>query len=617
MTPHRIALRRTSLLCRSLHPKHSSIRQFPRLIGTLRGREPPEGNEGNEREHGRRRGGAGRFLGGMLVALAASGGAVWLYSSLSKPEPKPREATIEYEKVRPQPESEEDNRDIISSQHLQVKKSWENPGVYAWGSNSGRVAAPDSTDNVVKTPRRIPYFDGQLLRDLKLDREFGAAVTEKGDLVQWGVAFSPANPMPALTLKGKDLAKISISQDRIIALSKSGTVYSLPVARADQTSGGKPNEGSWFSFWSSSSSPVSYRQLKPKNLQWNESITDITSGLEHALLLTSKGRVFSAASSTSDFPSKGQLGIPGLTWATRPKGPYDQPHEILALKGFKIAKIAAGDYHSLALDSDGRVFVFGDNSSGQLGFEVEREIPFIATPVPLPFNKIYSGTRLQPRITSVAGGGATSFFTVDATRVAGPREVVDGDTSAIRDLGRVTADVWACGSGIWGSLGTGRWTHVSLGPSKIKALSGLYEWNEDLRAVAPIRLAHLSAGSTHAAAVMDNWTEVSVSPNPNANSSAGVSPNETNYGADIVFWGGNEFYQLGTGKRNNVPVPMYIQPLDGGLGDAEKGRLGEEHRFQITPRTTVRLGEEGRGRRVSVQQRVECGRFVTAVYSGT
>src|SRR2546423_9023369 len=31
--------------------------------------------------------------------------------------------------------SKEENRDLISSQHLQVKQSWENPGVYAWGSN--------------------------------------------------------------------------------------------------------------------------------------------------------------------------------------------------------------------------------------------------------------------------------------------------------------------------------------------------------------------------------------------------------------------------------------------------------------------------------------------------
>ncbi|KAI0122043.1 RCC1/BLIP-II [Daldinia grandis] len=538
----------------------------------------------------------------MLVALAA-GSAVVLYPSFTKESKKPQQAVIEYENSRRPGSSKEENRDIISSQHLQVKKSWEHPGVYAWGSNSGRVAAPDSTDSVIKTPRRIPYFDGMLLRDMKLDRDFGAAITEKGDLVQWGTAFSSANPTPAETLRGKDLVKIEVSRDRIIALGKDGTVYSVPVAGADQTSGEKPHQTSWFTFWSSPET-VNYRQLKPKNLGWGESIVDIASGLEHSLLLTSKGRVFSAASSTSDFPSKGQMGIPGLTWATRPKGPYDEPHEILSLKGFKIRQVAAGDYHSLALNDDGHVFVFGDNTSGQLGFEVEPQFPFIDAPVPLPFNKIYSGSGQQPRVTSIAAGGANSFFTVDAKRIARPKE----DANSIKDLGRVTADTWACGSGIWGSLGTGKWTHVSLGPSKIKSLSGLFEWDEKTDSVVPIRLARLSAGSTHVAAVMDNVTSVDASDIS--------SHNDTNWGADIVFWGGNEHYQLGTGKRNNTALPTYIGPLDGGEGDAEKGRQGEQHRFQITPRTTVKIGEGGSGRKVSIEQRVECGRFVTAVYSG-
>ncbi|KAI1474291.1 RCC1/BLIP-II [Daldinia eschscholtzii] len=588
----RIALRQSSVLYRYPNSTNSLVRQWPRLSSTESG-----GNGA-----GRNRGSAGKFLGGMLVAIAA-GSAVALYPSLTKSPPKPQQAVIEYEKTRPASGSKEENRDIISSQHLQVKKSWENPGVYAWGSNTGRVAAPDSTDSVIKTPRRIPYFDGMLLRDIKLDREFGAAITEKGDLVQWGTAFSRANPTPAETLKGKDLVKIEISRDRIIALGKNGTVYSVPVAGVDQTSGEKSHQTSWLSFWSSPET-VNFRQLKPKNLGWGESIVDIASGLEHALLLTSKGRVFAAASSTSDFPSKGQMGIPGLNWATRPPGPYDEPHEILSLKGFKIGKIAAGDYHSLALDKDGHVFVFGDNTSGQLGFEVEPQFPFIDAPIPLPFNKIYSGSGKQPRVTSIAAGGANSFFTVDAKRVAGPKE----DANSVRDLGRITADTWACGSGIYGSLGTGKWTHVSLGPSKIKSLSGLFEWDENTDSVVPIRLARLSAGSTHTAAVMDNVTSVDASDTN--------SHNHTNWGADVVFWGGNEHYQLGTGKRNNTPLPTYIGPLDGGEGDAEKGRLGEHHRFQITPRTTVKIGEGGSGRKVSVEQRVECGRFVTAVYSG-
>lgn len=543
-----------------------------------------------------------RRTGILLVATIAAG---CLYASghprTLYAEAVPAPAEVRFEEKRKKAPSREENRDLISSQHLQVKKSWENPGVYAWGSNSGRVVAPDSEELNIKIPRRIGYFDGKLLRDIKLDRNFGAAVTEGGDLLQWGVAYSPDVTGPTPTLRGKNISKISISRDRILALSRSGQVYSIPVSRNDQESGPKPQESTWFPFWTSRST-VSYRQLNIDNLAWGEKISDIASGLEHCLLLTSNGRLFSAASGTEDFPSKGQLGIPGLTWTTRPAGPFYQPHEISTLKGFNITKIATGDYHSLAVDADGRVFSFGDNTLGQLGFEPSPDSPYIDAPSLLPISKLYSGTNLAPKVTNVAAGGANSFFTIDATRVAGQDEDLSAGTG---NLGRVTADTWGCGQGIYGGLGNGRWTHVQGVPTKVKALSGLFEYDEINNVTVPIRLSHLSVGSTHCSAVMNNVTHLEASDRRSA------SENETNWGADVLWWGGNEFYQLGTGKRNNCSTPVYIAPLDV-QADKEKGRR-EEHRFQITPRKKIKF----EGRWVEIEQRVECGRNVTAVYSGT
>lgn len=568
---------------------------------------------GDQIPHGRRRWGAGRIFGGIAVGGAMVGGAVYLYPILfgqplvdSIPQ-----AEIEFEKKRKRSRNKENNRDLLSSQHIQVKKSWENPGVYAWGNNAGRAVAPDSKETIIKTPRRIDWFDGMLLRDLKIDSAFGAAVTEQGDLVQWGTGYSPENPSPAYTLKGKDLIKLAISRDRILALSKSGSVYSLPVSKTDQLGGAKSSESSSsLSIWSGPGSNIHYRQIKPSNLGWGEKVVDIQSGLEHALLLTSSGRVFSAASSTESYPSRGQLGISGLNWATRPQGPVDQPHEIATLKGFKARKIATGDFHSLVLDDEGRIFAFGDNSVGQLGFPAVADASIIDNPSILSLNNLYHGTDMVPKVTSIAAGGCNSFFTVDATRR--PSASSPSPSSEViapaRTLGKVVADTWATGEGIHGCLGTGRWTHISDKPSKVKALSGLFEWDEKNNRVIPIRLSRLSVGATHTAAVLDNVTYV--------DASGSTGENDTNWGADIMWWGGNEYYQLGNGKRTNANAPLYIAPLDGGAGDAKAGRKGEEHRFQITPRQTVRLGEGGKGRKVSFEQRVECGRYVTAVYSG-
>ena len=537
---------------------------------------------------------------GAGTALYHSSKHLYLTEVHAEAPPAPVEVKLEKPK-KTKGLSKEENRDIISSQHLQVKKSWENPGVYAWGSNSGRVVAPDSDEALIKQPRRIPFFDGILLRDLKLDRNFGAAIDENGDLLQWGTGFSKEARQPTPTLTGKGLVSVTISRDRMIALASNGKVYSLPVSQEDQAQGAKSVESSWVPFWSSRAN-VSYRLLQPQNLGWGVKVSSISSGLEHVLLLTSNGRLFSAASSSEEFPSRGEMGVPGLSWNTRPPGSYDQPHEITTLRGFDIAAIATGDFHSLALDKEGRAFAFGDNSSGQLGFDPSGESPYIDAPSLLPISRLYSGTNLSPRVTSISAGGSNSFFTVDATRVAQPGEASAAQTG----LGRITADTWASGQGILGTLGNGRWTHIQGTPTKIKALSGLFEFDESNNTVIPIRLKRLSVGSTHASATMDNVTHVRA-----GTSSSTDSRNDTNWGADVLWWGGNEYYQLGMGKRNNIAVPGYIAPLDAAAEKAV-GKRREEHRFQITPRHKVNVN----GRTVSMEQRVECGRMVSAVYSG-
>lgn len=563
----------------------------------------------------RRRQPEGRKGGGLLkfVAIFALGaGAVYYYPVLFPKEEVPeivkpvyQKAEIEFEKERAHPSSKEDNRDLISSQHLQVKHSWEHPGVYAWGSNVGKVIDPDSRDSYIKLPRRIAYFDGQILRDIKLTQSFGAAVTEKGDLVQWGLGFSKSDPAPIETLKGRDIVRIAVSDDRVLALSSNGSVYAVPASRADQGEGtdSKRSASSWVPFWSSGASPLpssSIRNLTPANLGWGEKIVDVRSGLQHSLLLSSKGRVYSAASSTSAFPSKGQLGVPGLGWANRPSGPFDQPHELLSLKGFNITHIATGDYHSAVLDKEGKLFTFGDNTNGQLGIQAEGGFRTVDVPTLIPISQLYTNTGLFPKVTSIAAGGLNTFFTVDARRPSYQED--SNELAPARRMPTVTADVWACGSGIYGSLGNGKWTHVTPAPAKVKSLSALFEFDESKNQMVPIKLSNISVGSTHASATMANVTRTGAT--------SRTSENDTNWGADVLFWGGNEHYQLGTGKRSNLNTPAYIGALDG-------GPASDFHRLQVTPRKSVRLGEDGKGRKATLEQRVECGRFVTAVYSST
>ncbi|EJT75841.1 hypothetical protein GGTG_05770 [Gaeumannomyces tritici R3-111a-1] len=546
------------------------------------------------------RGGWGTGLVPVMVVSACAGWYLYpgyVEGTDSATKPKEDTAVKQSEKQRLKEATlVEEDRALLSAQHVQVEKSWENPGVYAWGSNSGRAVAPDSSEAVIKTPRRIPFFDGMLLRDLKIDRDFGVAVTEDGDIVQWGNAFAPDTQVPVKTLTGKDITKVAVSSDRIIALSRGGAVFSFPIAKSDQQEAGqKPPSSSWIPFWSGGASDsINYRILTPPSLGWREKVADVSSGLEHCLLLTSSGRVFSAASSMVGFPSKGQLGIPGLTWQTKPEGPYDQPSLVKGLPPIK--QIATGNYHSLALSGKSpQVHAWGDNSAGQLGYELDLENPGTDAPKAIPLEKLYGangGAGPALSVGSVAAGGSNSYFTVNLAKPA-------------------TQDTWACGEGLYGNLGTGKWVHLTSVPAKIKSLSGLSEYNDATRSMVPIGVRHLSVGSTHAAAVLDNATSVQ----------ARAPSGSTNWGSDIVLWGGNEFYQLGTGKRNNLNEPAHIAPLDVGSGNnnarAAAVVSGNAGRLQLTPRATVRIGEGGKGRKISLEQRIECGRFATAVYSAT
>jgi alpha-tubulin suppressor-like RCC1 family protein len=394
------------------------------------------------------------------------------------------------------------------------------------------------------------------------------------------------------------------------------------MAKKYQLSGAKPSEASWIPGLTSEAN-IHYRTLKPE-LRYFESVVDIASGFDHILLLTSQGRVFSAAASSS-FPVRGQTGIPGLTYATRPKDkPYDTCHEITGLNGHRITKIAAGDYHSLVRDNKGQVLSFGENTNGQLGFDYDTENDIVPTPRPLPLKSQYPGTNLTVTVKTLAAGGANSYFVVNVEDI---------------QKAKVTSDLLACGTGIFGNLGNGKWTHVQGSPIKVKSLSGLSEYDERVNKVIPIRPKYLSVGATHTSAIMNNLTKVDASSSPN-------SPvYDVNYGADVLWWGSNEYYQLGTGKRANSCVPVYIPPLDpvpedmapdkasgmtgsstqgdlrrksgiiGGKGDDVGGgmstRKDQVHRFQITPRKKANIS----GRAVEFEQRISCGQGNTAVYS--
>jgi len=85
-----------------------------------------------------------------------------------------------------------------------------------------------------------------------------------------------------------------------------------------------------------------------------QNITQISCGGIHSLVLDSEGRIFSFGNN-----KYGQLGLGDN------KQINNTPQMIPSIQN--ITQISCGGYHSLVLDSEGRIFSFGRNEYGQLG----------------------------------------------------------------------------------------------------------------------------------------------------------------------------------------------------------------------------------------------------------
>jgi uncharacterized delta-60 repeat protein len=103
--------------------------------------------------------------------------------------------------------------------------------------------------------------------------------------------------------------------------------------------------------------------MTPTEVSGLSGIVAVAAGEYHSLALDAAGLVFAWGSNDRD-----QLGRSDVSQSTTP---------VLVDGLTRIVAIAAGRKHNLALDADGRVFAWGDNGSGQLGdnSNVQRTVP--------------------------------------------------------------------------------------------------------------------------------------------------------------------------------------------------------------------------------------------------
>uniref|UniRef100_F6VRU3 HECT and RLD domain-containing E3 ubiquitin protein ligase family member 6 n=1 Tax=Xenopus tropicalis TaxID=8364 RepID=F6VRU3_XENTR len=127
-----------------------------------------------------------------------------------------------------------------------------------------------------------------------------------------------------------------------------------------------------------------------------QTIVDISCGTNHSVAVSDEGSIYSWGDG-----SEGQLGTGNLSSRNF------TPKKITGLFNTKIIQISCGNFHSLALSEDGRVFSWGQNKCGQLG--LGSQIINQATP------QLVKSLKGIPLVQVTAGGSQSFALSMSGT----------------------------------------------------------------------------------------------------------------------------------------------------------------------------------------------------------
>lgn len=147
-------------------------------------------------------------------------------------------------------------------------------------------------------------------------------------------------------LSDRTIVKIAAGGGHSLALDEDGTVFAWGSGASGQLGNGTERE---------STMPVT---VTDDGVLDDKEVIDVSTLGDHSLALTQDGKVYSWGAG-----KYGQLGNDDTENADRPVAVDDS--DVLADK--EITAVAAGGRHSLALDTNGDIYAWGQGSFGQLG----------------------------------------------------------------------------------------------------------------------------------------------------------------------------------------------------------------------------------------------------------
>ncbi len=219
-----------------------------------------------------------------------------------------------------------------------------NGQVYSWGSNTeGRLGLKDTKNR--NTPTLVPEIPDNIVQ-LSTGKYHTLALTNTGEVYSWGSNtfgqlglgdIKNINTPTLIPNLPNDIIQISTRSSHSLCLTGGGHMYSFGGNFQGELGLGDYD-----------------RRNIPTLIPNLNNIIQISAGYGHSLALSNTSKIYAFGSNLS-----GQLGLEYYNETNIPTLVPEAPKNII--------QISAGNYHSLCLINNGRIYAFGDNKSGQLG----------------------------------------------------------------------------------------------------------------------------------------------------------------------------------------------------------------------------------------------------------
>lgn len=246
--------------------------------------------------------------------------------------------------------------------------------VFSFGNNSfGQTGLGTSGDTLIATPIDTSNLAGKRITQVAAGVDFSLLLADDGTVFSFGsnsngrtgLGTATGNTLIATPIDMTNLAERRITQvaagfEHSLLLADDGTVFSFGWNGRGQTGRGTTTGNTLVA------APVDTTNLAGRT------VMQVAAGAYHSLLLADDGTVFSFG-----WNIEGQAGLGTMNVFA----PVATPIDTTNLAGRTITQITGGLNHSLLLADDGRVFSFGANDNGQTGLGTDIGKTRVAMPI--------------------------------------------------------------------------------------------------------------------------------------------------------------------------------------------------------------------------------------------